>query len=244
MAVVVPSAASTSALSRARSMALLALLAVMAGGCDRGPVTLGFWFDDVTFESPVLGGRITADDLRVVEGVARQELALAFRKFDIAITASRNVRYRVRVAQELYGNPLVRRYAVAGESRSLPLVGAFGAVNFTYFAAGAIVFAAEGISRPELLAAIGRGVGRGAVHEFAHQLVGGDLHATRDRGSYEYRAASRVEQYYGPMHWDVAGPLLRKQYTRPDVNARRSYRPPDRGGLWPPSRSFQVIDFA
>ena len=198
------------------------LLAAVAGGCERRVATLGFWFEEVAFDSPVLDGQLTAQDLQTIESVAREELAIAFRDLDVMLTSSRDARYRVRVVQELFGNPLVRKFAVAGESRSLPLIGAFGAVNFTYFASGAIVFAPAGLSRHDLLAAIGRGVGRGAVHEFAHQLIrgGGDLHATHDRGSYEYRAASRAEQYYGPMHWDTAGTALRRQYALPLSAAR------------------------
>lgn len=193
---------------------MLIALAVMASSCEKRGVVLGFWFDDVSFESPVLGGRLSPADLRVIENVARAELAAAFRDLDIALTDSRNARYRVRVVQDVFGNPMVRKSSVAGESRSIPLIGAFGSVNFTYFASGALVFAPAGTSRAELLAAIGRGLGRGAAHEFAHQLINGDLHATRDRGSYEYFAASRVEQFYGPMHWDLAGPLLKKKFGR------------------------------
>jgi hypothetical protein len=196
-----------------RTPALAALVATaLSIACERRDASLGFWFEDVSFQSQVMG-RVSADDLATIERVARDELAIAFRGLDVVLTDRRDARYRVRVVQELFGNPMVRKFAVAGESRSLPLVGSFGAVNFSYFASGAIVFAPEGTSRGELLAAIGRGLGRGAVHEFAHQLIRGDLHATRDRGSYEYRAASRVEQYYGPMRWDLAGPELRKRFS-------------------------------
>lgn len=198
---------------------MIALLASLACGCDNRDASLGFWFDEVTFESPVLGGRLTPDDLEAIERIAREELAIAFRGLEVVLSDSKHARFRVRVVQELFGNPLVRKSAVAGESRNLPLAGSFGAVNFSYFASGAIVFAPAGISRDELLTAIGRGIGRGAVHEFAHQLIRGDLHATRDRGSYEYRAASRAEQYYGPMHWDLAGPKLRSRFaTRAAAN--------------------------
>ena len=200
---------------------IVAMLAMAAAGCERRDVSLGFWFEDVSFESPVLGGSLKGDDLRIIESVAREELAIAFRDLDLTLTNSKAARYRVRVVQDLFGNPLVRKSSVAGESRKLPLIGAFGAVNFTYFASGAMVFSPEGASREGLVIAIGRGLGRGAAHEFAHQLISGDLHATRDRGSYEYYAASRVEQYHGPMHWAIAGPALREQYGRPPPGARR-----------------------
>jgi hypothetical protein len=199
-----------------------ALIAVAICSCARRPATVGFWFEDVSFESAALGGALTAADMRVIEAVAREELAIAFRDLDVLLTDSREARYRVRVVQELFGNPMVRKFAVAGESRSLPLVGAFGAVNFSYFANGATVFAPAGISRPELVAAIGRGLGRGAVHEFAHQMVRGiNVHAIRDRGSYEYYAASRAQQYFGPMHWDP-GTKVRLRFdvgTKPGLTA-------------------------
>ena len=180
----------------------------------RDPVTHGsFVFDRVTYSSPVLGGALTAADLAIIETVARAELATAFQGLRISITDRRDVRYHVRVVQQVPGPPLTRKTWVAGSSYAVPGFGGSGAVNFTYFAAGALVFAPPQATRPELIEAIGRGIGRGAAHEFAHQFLSGEaLHDTRDRGSYEYHAASRPEQYYGPMHWDVAGPLLEKRF--------------------------------
>ena len=88
-------------------------------------------------------------------------------------------------------------------------VGGQGAVNFSLLAAGALSCVPVGASRADVLAAIGRGVGRAAVHELTHQLLPtAPLHDTRDRASYEYASAGRCEQYVGEMHWDLAGPLL------------------------------------
>lgn len=175
----------------------------------------GFWFEPVAYASDVLGGALTPGDLTAIEAVARGELANAFRGLPITISDRRDTRYRVRVVQEL-AEPRLRRQAhVAGSSHAVPGFGGSGAVNFTYFASGAIVYAPPQASRAELIEAIGRGIGRGAAHEFAHQFLSGeDLHGSRDRASYEYRAASRPEQYFGPMHWDVAGPLLKKRFGR------------------------------
>jgi hypothetical protein len=196
--------------------------AILASACEKGAVVLGFWFEDVTFESPVLGGALVADDLRVIESVAREELAIAFRDLDVVLTSSRDARYRVRVTQTLVEQRTRRNAVVAGESRAVPGIGGFGSVNFTYFASGAVVFAPPHASRQELIAAIGRGLGRGAVHEFAHQLIRYvNLHGSHDRGSYEYYAASREQQYYGPMHWDIAGPFLREQYGRSQLAVQR-----------------------
>ena len=175
----------------------------------------GFWFEPVAFESPLLGGAVTAADLATIETVARAELAHAFAGLAISIANRRDVRYHVRVVQQVPGPPLTRKTWVAGSSYAVPGFGGSGSVNFTYFASGALVFAPPQASRAELIDAIGRGIGRGAAHEFAHQFLSGDaLHSTRDRGSYEYHAASRPEQYYGPMHWDTAGPLLASKFGR------------------------------
>jgi hypothetical protein len=193
-------------------IAIAALWAVAAS--PRDPIThAGFWFDQVAYASPVLGGALTADDLAAIETVARHELATAFAGLTISITDRRDTRYHVRVAQDVPGPPLTRKTWVAGSSHAVPGFGGSGAVNFTYFASGALVFAPPQATRAELIEAIGRGIGRGAAHEFAHQFLSGEaLHNTHDRGSYEYHAASRPEQYYGPMHWDVAGPLLAKRF--------------------------------
>ena len=68
---------------------------------------------------------------------------------------------------------------------------------------------------PQLVAAIGRGIGRTAVHEFTHQLLPrAPIHDSRDEESYEFASAARRAQYFGPMHWDLARPLLLERMTR------------------------------
>src|SRR5688500_7797140 len=200
---------------------LAAMLLAVAIGCEQRPVELGFWFEDVTFESPVLG-RLTAADMQNIEQVARAELDAAFQGLTLTLSDSRRTPYRVRVVPEVFAPTMNRKSAVARETRGLPGLGGFGAVNFSFFAAGAIVYAPPGATREEIVAGIGRGLGRSAVHEFAHQLVKRvELHASRDRGSYEYDAASRVEQYYGPMHWDIAWPQLQERFGVAGQSARR-----------------------
>ena len=100
--------------------------------------------------------------------------------------------------------------SVAGQSRGLAGLGGGGLVNFKLLANGAVVYAPDDLDRSGIVEAIGRGVGRSAAHEFAHQLLPhAPLHQSRDRASYEFYAANRPEQYFGEMRWDVAGPLLR-----------------------------------
>ena len=205
---------------RPRLVALV-MFSVFAAACERQSPELGFWFEDVSFESPVLG-RLTPTDMQNIERVARAELDAAFDGLTLRLSDSRRTRYRVRVVQEIFAPSMNRKSVVAGETRGLPGLGGLGAVNFSYFAAGAIVYAPTGATRDEIVAGIGRGLGRSAVHEFAHQLVKRvELHASRDRGSYEYDAASRVQQYYGPMHWDIAGPQLKERFGIASLTAHR-----------------------
>ena len=75
-----------------------------------------------------------------------------------------------------------------------------------------MAWAPDDADRAELVAAIGRGIGRTAVHEFTHQLLPtAPIHASRDDQSYEYQSAARRAQYYGPMRWDLAWPLLQQK---------------------------------
>ena len=176
---------------------------------QRPAATAGFWFEPVSYESRVLGGSLTAADLDAIARVAREELAIAFDGFRIALSDRRDARYRVRVVQELVSEAMHRKTWIAGHTFVSGFGGA-GEVSFLYFASGAQVYAPPDLPRSELIAAIGRGIGRGAAHEFAH-LIGYAAHTSRDRGSYEYQAASRPEQYFGPMHWEEAGPVLEKR---------------------------------
>ena len=197
--------------------AVIVTAALWAGAeAPRDHLTHGsFVFDEVRYSSPVLGGALTPHDMEIIETVARAELAAAFQGLRISISDRRDARYHVRVVQELL-LPMTRRKTwVAGSSHAVPGFGGSGAVGFTYYASGALVYASPQATRSELIEAIGRGLGRGAAHEFAHQFLSGHaLHDTTDRASYEYYAASRPEQYFGPMHWDTAGPLLAKRFGR------------------------------
>lgn len=176
-------------------------------------VIAGFWFEPVTFTSPLLGP-LTATDMASIETVARAEVVKAFDGLNIEITDRRDARYHVRVVDHVRFHGTRRTTWVAGSAHAMAGFGGAGSVSFVYYASGALVYAPPEATRPELIEAIGRGIGRGAVHEFAHQLLpSGSVQHSRDRGSYEYYAASRPEQYFGPMHWDFAGPLLKKRFS-------------------------------
>jgi len=70
---------------------------------------------------------------------------------------------------------------------------------------------ADGSDRAAMISGIGRGIGRAAAHEFAHQLVGTAAVHSNDVLSYEYESSARREQYYGELHWDLAWPVLQRR---------------------------------
>jgi hypothetical protein len=190
----------------------------------------GFWFDAVSFDSPRLGGPLTPADLDVIARRARSELAAAFAGLRVTLSDRHDTRYRVRVVQQLLDRRFRRDVAVAGESRAIPGLGGAGAVSFFFLASGALASAPDGVGRAELIDAIGRGVGRAAVHEFVHQLLpSAPIHDSQDVRSYEYASASRREQYFGEMRWALARPLLRRAYGQPEAGSlepeARSRRP-------------------
>jgi hypothetical protein len=178
-------------------------------------VSVGFWFEDVTFEvhDPArLGGPLTADEQRRIRAVARQEVEHAFAGFRIRVTDRRDAFYRVRVRQVITAN---NRYAAAGASNVFGPLGGDGSVSFITLAAQAMFHAPAGARRADVVDGIGRGLGRAAVHEFAHQILPqGPMHTTADRASYEYWSSDREAQYYGEMRWSVAEPKLRERLAR------------------------------
>jgi hypothetical protein len=203
-------------------MALAAALAGMtalmgwrhAEGTRGRAVEAGFWLDDVSFHSARLGGSLTPGDISRVREVAVAELESAFAGLRIRVTSNRRARYHVRVVQSVRDTRMKWPIDVAGQSRGMAGVGGGGVVNFTLLASGAVVYAPDEVDRAGIIDAIGRGVGRSAAHEFAHQLLPhANLHRSRNRSSYEYYAASRPEQYYGAIAWDLAGPLLRARWA-------------------------------
>lgn len=203
-----------------RALTIASLLATLASCSWPDPfgqrtVHAGFWFEPVSYESPRLGGRLTADELNTIAAVAQAELVTAFGGFNISLTDRRDARYRVRVVPEVRDKRMQRDVWVAGEARAAAGFGGVGAVSFLFLANGAMVYAPNDAGRPELVTAIGRGIGRAAVHEFAHQLLPkAPIHDTGDRQSYEYGSAARAEQYFGDMHWALARPLLAERIGR------------------------------
>ena len=164
----------------------------------------------VAFSSPRIGASLSTGDLKTIDTIARLEIEKAFERFDVTVTANRDARFRVIVLPELKDNRLLRRSAtVAGESRAVAGFGGSGAVNFEYVANGAVVFAPDDADRAAVIEALGRGLGRVAIHEFLHQLLPKKaIHDSKDRDSYEGNSPALIEGYFGDLHWDIAAPWL------------------------------------
>ncbi|MBY0496051.1 MAG: hypothetical protein K2Y23_17735 [Cyanobacteria bacterium] len=193
-----------------------ASLSIALSACAPRPVELGFWMQPVSFQSPRIGEPITAEECAVIDRIARQEIAAAFEDFDVTVTANRNAYYKIEVAPALKDWRRLRGTGTqAGEARAVAGFGGSGAVNFEYVANGAMVFTPEYASRATVIEALGRGIGRVAIHEFLHQLLPKHpVHDSRDVHSYEGNSPAVVEGYFGQLHWDIARPWLEEKLKR------------------------------
>jgi len=176
-------------------------------------VELGFWFDQgLTYASPRLGEPITGAELARVEHVAREEIEQAFRDFAVTVSASADARFRVRVVERLDDQRVPHGGSFAGESRAISGFGGSGAGSLLFVANGAMIFSPESATRAELIDALGRGIGRVAIHEFLHQLLPtAPIHDSKDTRSFEGNSPALVDGYYGDLHWDIALPWLRER---------------------------------
>ena len=191
-------------------------LAFYVAACSDGPVELGFWMEPVSYTPARLGDAFSPQELETIETVAREQIVVAFDGFDVIVSDNRQARYRVQVVQLLREQRFRRREAnVAGQSRGMAGFGGSGAVSFEYLANGAMVFAPETASRAEVTEALGRGIGRVAIHEFLHQLLPKvPIHDSRDSYSYEGNSPALPEGYFDDLHWGIAEPWLEKQVGR------------------------------
>jgi hypothetical protein len=196
------------------AVAIVAALQRLSAGADHGPVEAGLSFEEVSFSSSRLGGALTAADHRLIQAVALAEIEHAFRGLRLKVLPGR-ARYQIRVAQTVLDRRMQRETGVAGQARGMSGFGGSGEVSFSFIANAAMVYVGPEATRDELVEAIGRGIGRAAVHEFTHQLLPrAPIHATTDVASYEYRSAARPQQFVGEMRWDLARPLLEARLGR------------------------------
>jgi hypothetical protein len=173
-------------------------------------VDAGFWFDRVTFELTVgdierIGGAIRSEEQSRIEAVARTELEAAYGGLRMRFTEQPAGFYRVSVVQDIP----VRGLPVAGASRRMLPFGGAGSVSFRTLGSQAVANAPRDAVRARIIEAIGKGIGRTAAHEFAHQILPKiNLHDTKDADSYENGVSDRPSQYYGTLHWAFARPQL------------------------------------
>ena len=189
------------------------IVAVATSGCTVAgqprPVEASFWLERVAYDLGESGGPLTRGDIAAVEHAALDEIRRAFAGIAVTFSQRRDARYAVTVVQHLYDTRLRGAIEVFGNARAMRGVGGRGAVNFYAVASAATAFAPEQATRQDVIAAIGRGVGRVAIHEFVHLfLPRAPIDASDDPLSYEYEHAARREQYYGELRWGVAKAML------------------------------------
>jgi hypothetical protein len=184
-------------------------------GCERRPVELGFWLEPVAYASSRLGDPVTPAELATIESIAREEIQKAFDGFDVMVSDNRQARHSVRVVPALKDQRLRRDADVAGASRGMAGLGGSGAVSFEYLANGATVFSPDTAGRAQVIEALGRGIGRVAIHEFLHQLLPRfPIHDSRDPYTYEGNSPATMEGYFHDLRWGIAEPLLEQRLGR------------------------------
>jgi hypothetical protein len=182
------------------------------------PAKARFWFDGVTFElpryTPELPDRLSTAEIMEIERVARAELTGAFARWPMTFDRDPRAGYQVRVVQDFPQQSGPQRLAAA-ESLALGPLGSHGWVSFSMLAALAVGHAPPEADRADIVTSIGRGIGRVAAHEFAHQILRGvDLHHAAEPAQYEFASADRVAQFHGAMTWGLAAPLLTDRLSR------------------------------
>jgi hypothetical protein len=196
----------------------LLITTLLAAACSSGreaSPTAGFWFEPnacvIPDGAPATFSPLSGAEVALIQQRSRAELEHAFSGLRIHVAEDRAAFWRVQVVASLPAR-VHQALPKAGESVALGMLGGTGGVGFDLVALNAIRYAPAGASRQTIVDGIGRGVGRVAIHEFAHQILGvTDMHNAADQDSYEYPSPDRPSQYYGDLHWTAAWPLLQKR---------------------------------
>jgi hypothetical protein len=207
--------------SRALPMSIIGLsiialsMAVSMSACATTP-TAGFWYHDdalrLSADANARLGELETNEAERIKQLSLAEIEQAFSGLIIVRTSNDRALWRVAVLRSLPTEGK-HRLPEAGESLALGFLGGTGAVGVDVVAAEAIRYAAPNASRQSLIEGIGRGIGRVAVHEFMHQMLGAAAaHNDDDLNSYEYGSPERASQYYGDLHWSTAWPLLHRRF--------------------------------
>ena len=193
--------------------ATVGILCVVLFRGPRSGVDVGFWYEEFpfTFSAPVtaaLGGPLTPSETDAITQISRDELTRAFSGLKVAFTDNRHARLTVIVQLSIQRRK-GQRLPNAGETFAMGPLGARSVIDFTEVLMAAMAHAPAGTTRQQLVAGIGRGVGRVAVHELAHGILGaGAMDNQTDDHSYEYFTHNRPSQFYGELHWTRAWPVL------------------------------------
>jgi hypothetical protein len=196
----------------AAAVIVAVLCAVLFRGPRRG-VDVGFWYEEFpfTFSAAVttaLGGPLTSSEIDAIRQVSRHELTEAFSGLKVAFTDTRQAPLSV-VVQLSIPRRKGQRLPNAGETFAMGPFGSRSVIDFTEVLMAAMAHAPAGTTREQLVTGIGRGVGRVAVHELAHGILGaGAMDNRTDDHSYEYFTHNRPSQFYGELHWTRAWPVL------------------------------------
>jgi hypothetical protein len=182
---------------RAASTRFAAGLVFVPGACDLSPGV-----------ARSLGGPLTPADCAVIERIARAEVAAAFAGLRVDVSADASAFWTVHV--RAFVPSRTRMLGAAGASLAFGPLGGRGMVGLMPLAGHALRHAPPQASRDEIIAAIGRGVGRSVVHEFAHQIAGGAIDGS-DPSTYEYGSVDRAAQYYGVLRWGPVGARVRER---------------------------------
>lgn len=210
----VPAALIAAIVAVALTAAAFAVVRTKAAGA---PVTAAFRFEDAACTLPpaaaaTFGGALTAAEVATIRRTARRELEDAYAGTRIRFTDGTDAFWHVAVQPAIRGR---KALADAGHSIALGPLGGVGELSFTVLAMSAIRFAPAGASRAAIVDGIGRGIGRAAVHELAHQIVAtAAMDNNSDPDSYEYSTFIRASQYYGTLHWGQAWPIVRQKIGR------------------------------
>lgn len=194
--------------------AVLAFAVSSAGCFESQPPAAGFWYEEASFVLPAdveaaLGGRLEAGDIRRIKEISLAEVTRAFSGVRVLVTSRQRAAWRVAVVEIV---PRLGALPSAGQSFSLGVLGGTGSVGFVTLAMHAIQHAPPSTSRQAIVDGIGRGIGRAAAHEFAHQILGSAMQDDRSNvNAYEYFSSDRRAQYYGELRWTSAWSLLHEK---------------------------------
>jgi hypothetical protein len=193
---------------------LVAILCVaLARSASRTRFDVGFWYEDFPFTfsesvTAALGGPVSGSEIDAIKQLSRQELTQAFSGLRVTFTDNRQAFWTVRVRLALERRK-GQRLPNAGETFAMGPLGARSVVDFSEVLMAALAHAPAATTRQQLITGIGRGVGRVAVHELAHGILGaGAMDNQTDDRSYEYFTHNRPSQYFGELHWSRAWPVL------------------------------------